>query len=138
MVSVRLLRSRLYIPSSFSSVPSSFSSVFSSPSSSSFFFSSSSSYSKRSLQVVTATDGICVTAVTGSIQPHFPIPLTHNPTISPSFLLIFSFHQPLMHKLILSCGFPNRGFGFVTFADTEGVDKVLEFGTHELDGKKVI
>ena len=100
------------------------------------------------LQVVTATDGICVTAVTGSIQPHFPIPLTHNPTISPSsqpfpsFLQITSSLslplQPLMHKLILSCGFPNRGFGFVTFADTEGVDKVLEFGTHELDGKKVV
>lgn len=31
----------------------------------------------------------------------------------------------------------SRGFGFVTFADTEGVDKVLEFGTHELDGKKI-
>jgi len=31
----------------------------------------------------------------------------------------------------------SRGFGFVTFADTEGVDKVLDFGLHELDGKKI-
>lgn len=31
----------------------------------------------------------------------------------------------------------SRGFGFVTYADTEGVDKVLEFGSHELDGKKI-
>ena len=31
-----------------------------------------------------------------------------------------------------------RGFGFVTFSDTTGVDKVLAHGTHDLDGKKVI
>ena len=31
-----------------------------------------------------------------------------------------------------------RGFGFVTFSDSTGVDKVLEHGTHDLDGKKVI
>ena len=30
-----------------------------------------------------------------------------------------------------------RGFGFVTYADSDGVDKVIEFGSHELDGKKV-
>ena len=30
-----------------------------------------------------------------------------------------------------------RGFGFVTFADVSGVDKVLEHGAHDLDGKKV-
>ena len=30
-----------------------------------------------------------------------------------------------------------RGFGFVTFSDSTGVDKVLEHGTHDLDGKKV-
>ena len=31
-----------------------------------------------------------------------------------------------------------RGFGFVTFADVSGVDKVLEHGSHDLDGKKVV
>ena len=31
----------------------------------------------------------------------------------------------------------SRGFGFVTFADVSGVDKVLEHGAHDLDGKKV-
>ena len=30
-----------------------------------------------------------------------------------------------------------RGFGFVTFADTDGVDKVLAHNTHELDSKIV-
>ena len=32
----------------------------------------------------------------------------------------------------------SRGFGFVTFADVSGVDKVLEHGSHDLDGKKVV
>jgi hypothetical protein len=31
-----------------------------------------------------------------------------------------------------------RGFGFVTFSELAGVDKVLAHGTHNLDGKKVI
>ncbi|KAK2723960.1 RNA-binding protein Musashi homolog 1-like [Artemia franciscana] len=31
----------------------------------------------------------------------------------------------------------SRGFGFVTFADTTGVDRVMAHGTHELDGKKI-
>jgi len=31
----------------------------------------------------------------------------------------------------------SRGFGFVTYSDAEGVDKVIEFGSHELDGKKI-
>ena len=35
--------------------------------------------------------------------------------------------------MIITC----RGFGFVTFADVSGVDKVLEHGAHDLDGKKV-
>jgi len=30
-----------------------------------------------------------------------------------------------------------RGFGFVTFATCEGVDRILAHGTHTLDGKKV-
>jgi len=31
----------------------------------------------------------------------------------------------------------SRGFGFVTFSDPAGVNKVLAQGTHELDGKKI-
>merc|ERR1712127_398767 len=31
----------------------------------------------------------------------------------------------------------SRGFGFITFADISGVDKVLEHGSHDLDGKKI-
>jgi len=31
----------------------------------------------------------------------------------------------------------SRGFGFVTFGDTTGVDRVLAHGTHTLDGKKI-
>ena len=31
----------------------------------------------------------------------------------------------------------SRGFGFVTFADTESVEKVTHFGVHNLDGKKI-
>merc|ERR1740124_928448 len=31
----------------------------------------------------------------------------------------------------------SRGFGFVTYSDADGVDKVIEFGSHELDGKKI-
>ena len=31
----------------------------------------------------------------------------------------------------------SRGFGFVTFADTEAVEKVIQFGVHNLDGKKI-
>ena len=38
-----------------------------------------------------------------------------------------------MIMIIIIC----RGFGFVTFADVSGVDKVLEHGAHDLDGKKV-
>uniref|UniRef100_A0AC35TNY6 RRM domain-containing protein n=1 Tax=Rhabditophanes sp. KR3021 TaxID=114890 RepID=A0AC35TNY6_9BILA len=30
-----------------------------------------------------------------------------------------------------------RGFGFITFAETEGVDKVLELANHELDNKRI-
>ena len=31
----------------------------------------------------------------------------------------------------------SRGFGFVTFCDVASVEKVLDVGAHELDGKKV-
>ena len=31
----------------------------------------------------------------------------------------------------------SRGFGFVTFSDTETVEKVTQFGVHNLDGKKI-
>ena len=31
----------------------------------------------------------------------------------------------------------SRGFGFVTFADNEAVEKVTQFGIHTLDGKKI-
>merc|ERR1719228_2278843 len=31
----------------------------------------------------------------------------------------------------------SRGFGFVTFADNEAVEKVIQFGIHNLDGKKI-
>ena len=31
----------------------------------------------------------------------------------------------------------SRGFGFVTFADPEAVEKVIQFGVHNLDGKKI-
>ena len=66
------------------------------------YFSYFSFPTKGTLQVVTATDGICVTAVTGSIQAHFPIPLTHNPTISPSHLCTISLLlPPSRHSLII-------------------------------------
>ncbi|KAI4500159.1 hypothetical protein M0802_004576 [Mischocyttarus mexicanus] len=32
---------------------------------------------------------------------------------------------------------PEKGFGFITFADPASVDKVLAQGNHELDGKKI-
>ena len=32
---------------------------------------------------------------------------------------------------------PSRGFGFVTYADNEAVEKVIQFGIHNLDGKKI-
>ena len=41
-------------------------------------------------------------------------------------------------KKVLTCfNIYCRGFGFVTFAEPASVDKVLENGPHELDGKKV-
>ena len=62
-----------------------------------------------------------------------------------SFLLVLLFsnwNSILIHikenshllKLVVSF---HRGFGFVTFADSASVDKVLMNGPHELDGKKV-
>lgn len=52
--------------------------------------------------------------------------------LAKQFFLLFS--TPI---LIVIFPFPNRGFGFVTFADPSSVDKVLTNGPHELDGKKI-
>ena len=30
-----------------------------------------------------------------------------------------------------------RGFGFVTFTENESVEKVIQYGVHTLDGKKI-
>ena len=57
-----------------------------------------------------------------------------------SILQNFQFYiSPFLNKFDnLSLFFARyRGFGFVTFSDVSGVDKVLEHGTHDLDGKKV-
>lgn len=49
-------------------------------------------------------------------------------------LVVYCFVDERNNTTVFNCF---RGFGFITFADPNSVDKVLSQGTHELDGKKV-